>query len=135
MPWELALAVDPAAPQPIFLQIARALADDIRRGRLRAGAELPGSRALARSLSVHRNTVLAAYRVGDSPANVVTPLMAYFPLVVVFVQRYKKEAGIGSVVALMLPYVAVLTVAWILFFVAWYLIGIPLGPGAPVHVD
>ncbi|WP_437591470.1 PLP-dependent aminotransferase family protein [Sorangium sp. So ce1000] len=62
MPWELALAVDPAAPQPIFLQIARALADDIRRGRLRAGAELPGSRALARSLSVHRNTVLAAYR-------------------------------------------------------------------------
>ncbi|WP_437652519.1 PLP-dependent aminotransferase family protein [Sorangium sp. So ce1182] len=62
MPWELSLAVDPAAPQPIFLQIARALSDDIRRGRLRAGAELPGSRALARSLSVHRNTVLAAYR-------------------------------------------------------------------------
>ena len=53
----------------------------------------------------------------------------------IVVQRYKKEAGIGSVVALMLPYVAVLTVAWILFFVAWYLIGIPLGPGAPVHVD
>ena len=86
-------------------------------------------------LDVAPQTVLAAYRVGDSPANVVTPLMAYFPLVVVFVQRYKKEAGIGSVVALMLPYVAVLTVAWILFFVAWYLIGIPLGPGAPVHVD
>lgn len=62
MPWELSLALDPTAPQPIFLQIARALADDIRRGRLRAGAELPGSRALARSLSVHRNTVLAAYR-------------------------------------------------------------------------
>ncbi|WP_437308781.1 PLP-dependent aminotransferase family protein [Sorangium sp. So ce388] len=62
MPWELSLAVDAAAPQPIFLQIARALSDDIRRGRLRAGAELPGSRALARSLSVHRNTVLAAYR-------------------------------------------------------------------------
>jgi aminobenzoyl-glutamate transport protein len=86
-------------------------------------------------LDVAPQTVLAAYRVGDSPANVVTPLMAYFPLVVVFVQRYKKDAGIGSVVALMLPYVAVLTVAWILFFVAWYLIGIPLGPGAPVHVD
>ncbi|WP_434046041.1 MULTISPECIES: PLP-dependent aminotransferase family protein [Sorangium] len=62
MAWELSLAVDPASPQPIFLQIARALSDDIRRGRLRAGAELPGSRALARSLSVHRNTVLAAYR-------------------------------------------------------------------------
>ena len=73
--------------------------------------------------------MLAAYRVGDSPVNVVTPLMAYFPLIVVFVQRYKKDAGIGSVVALMLPYVVVLTVAWTLFFVAWYLIGIPLGPG------
>ena len=84
-------------------------------------------------LDVAPQTVLAAYRVGDSPANVVTPLMAYFPLVVVFAQRYKKDAGIGSVVALMLPYVVVLTVAWMLFFVAWYLIGIPLGPGSPVH--
>lgn len=62
MPWELSLALDPTSAEPIFLQIARAIADDIRRGRLRAGAELPGSRALARSLSVHRNTVLAAYR-------------------------------------------------------------------------
>lgn len=62
MTWELALALDPAADQPVFLQIARAVADDIRRGRLRAGAALPGSRALARTLSVHRNTVLAAYR-------------------------------------------------------------------------
>jgi len=86
-------------------------------------------------LDVAPQTVLAAYRVGDSPTNVITPLMAYFPLIVVFVQRYKKDAGIGSVVALMLPYVVVLTVAWTLFFIAWYLIGIPLGPGAPVHSD
>jgi GntR family transcriptional regulator / MocR family aminotransferase len=62
MPWELALALDPAADAPIFLQIARAVADDVRRGRLHPGAELPGSRALAGSLGVHRNTVLAAYR-------------------------------------------------------------------------
>ena len=62
MSWELALALDPAADAPVFLQIARAVADDVRRGRLRPGAELPGSRALARSLGVHRNTVLAAYR-------------------------------------------------------------------------
>jgi aminobenzoyl-glutamate transport protein len=84
-------------------------------------------------LGVAPQTVLAAYRVGDSPANVITPLMAYFPLVVVFTQRYRKDAGIGTVVSLMLPYVAILTVGWILFFVAWYLIGIPLGPGAGVH--
>jgi len=84
-------------------------------------------------LGVAPQTVLAAYRVGDSPFNVVTPLMAYFPLVVVFVQRYKKQAGIGTLVSLMLPYVVVLSIAWIAFFVAWYLIGIPLGPGSPVH--
>jgi aminobenzoyl-glutamate transport protein len=84
-------------------------------------------------LNVTPQTVLAAYRVGDSPLNVITPLMAYFPLIVVFVQRYQKGAGIGTVVSLMLPYVIILSVAWTLFFVAWYLVGIPLGPGSPVH--
>ncbi len=86
-------------------------------------------------LDVAPQTVLAAYRVGDSPANVITPLMAYFPLIVIFTQRYRKDAGIGTVVAMMLPYVLILTVVWTLFFVAWYLIGIPLGPGSPVHAD
>src|SRR5580698_9385316 len=62
MSWELALALDPSADQPVFLQIARAVAADVRRGRLHPGAELPGSRVLSRSLGVHRNTVLAAYR-------------------------------------------------------------------------
>src|SRR4029077_18422818 len=84
-------------------------------------------------LGVAPQTVLAAYRVGDSPVNVITPLMAYFPLIVVFVQRYSKSSGIGTVVSLMLPYVIILSVLWTAFFVAWYLIGIPLGPGAPVH--
>lgn len=85
-------------------------------------------------LNVAPQTVLAAYRVGDSPGNVLTPLMAYFPLIVIFTQRYKRDAGIGTVIALMLPYVVVLYIAWTLFFVAWYLIGIPLGPGSPVHI-
>jgi aminobenzoyl-glutamate transport protein len=84
-------------------------------------------------LNVTPQTVLAAYRVGDSPLNVITPLMAYFPLIVVFVKRYQRSAGIGTVVSLMLPYVIILSLAWTLFFVAWYLIGIPLGPGSPVH--
>ena len=84
-------------------------------------------------LDVAPQTVLAAYRVGDSPFNVITPLMAYFPLIVIFTKRYQKDAGIGTVVSLMLPYVVFLTVAWTLFFIAWYLLGIPLGPGSPVH--
>ncbi len=83
-------------------------------------------------LGVAPQTVLAAYRVGDSPFNVLTPLMAYFPLIVIFAKRYRKDAGIGTVVSLMLPYAIVLSILWTLFFVVWYLIGIPLGPGAPV---
>jgi aminobenzoyl-glutamate transport protein len=85
-------------------------------------------------LGVAPQTVLAAYRVGDSPFNVLTPLMAYFPLIVIFAKRYRQDAGIGTVVSLMLPYAIVLSILWTLFFVVWYLIGIPLGPGAPVKL-
>ncbi|MFC9324552.1 AbgT family transporter [Kitasatospora sp. NPDC057015] len=83
-------------------------------------------------LGVAPQTVLAAYRVGDSPANVITPLMVYLPFIVLLTQKYKKTSGVGTVVSLMMPYTIVVAVAWVLFFVAWYLIGIPLGPGAPV---
>ena len=85
-------------------------------------------------LDVAPQTVLAAYRVGDSPPNVITPLMAYFPLIVVFVRRYDRHAGIGTVVSMMLPYVIILGITWTALFIAWYLIGIPLGPGSPVHI-
>src|SRR5207248_7504317 len=60
--WELPLPLDPSANIPVFLQIAHAIAEDIRRGRLSRGDALPGSRTLAATLDVHRNTVLAAYR-------------------------------------------------------------------------
>jgi aminobenzoyl-glutamate transport protein len=83
-------------------------------------------------LGVEPQTVLAAYRLGDSPINVLTPLMPYFPLMVVFAARYQKDAGIGTVIALMVPYALVVLAAWVILFVAWYLIGIPLGPGWPV---
>jgi len=83
-------------------------------------------------LGIEPQTVLAAYRVADSPINIVTPIMAYFPLIVVFALRYDKRSGIGTVIALMLPYFVALTLVWTLFFVLWYLLGIPMGPGAPV---
>jgi aminobenzoyl-glutamate transport protein len=84
-------------------------------------------------LGIEPQTVLAAYRVGDSPTNVLTPLMPYFALIVVFAARYQKDAGIGTVMALMIPYTLVLTVAWTVFFFVWYALGIPLGPGWPVR--
>jgi aminobenzoyl-glutamate transport protein len=85
-------------------------------------------------LNVAPQTVLAAYRVGDSPLNVITPLMVYLPFIVTVAQRYDKDAGLGTVVALMLPYAVVVAVVWILLFILWFVLGIPLGPGYPVSV-
>jgi aminobenzoyl-glutamate transport protein len=79
-------------------------------------------------LGVAPEAVLAAYRVAASPPNVVTPLMPYFALIVVFAQRYQKGAGVGTVVAMMLPYAVAVSVVWILLFLAWELLGIPFGP-------
>jgi len=70
-----------------------------------------------------------AYRVGDSTTNIITPLMPYFALVVVFCQKYVKGAGIGTLLALMLPYSMVFLVGWSLLMVAYLLTGLPLGVG------
>jgi aminobenzoyl-glutamate transport protein len=73
----------------------------------------------------------AAYRVGDSTTNIITPLMPYFPLIVVFCTRYVKNTGIGTVVSYMLPYSVTLLVLWTIFLVVYWAIGIPLGLQAP----
>ena len=65
-------------------------------------------------LGVAPQTVLAAYRIGDSPMNVVTPLMVYLPFIVTVAQRYQKEPGIGTIIALMIPYVLFIAVTWIM---------------------
>jgi aminobenzoyl-glutamate transport protein len=78
-------------------------------------------------LGVPAAAVLAAYRVGDSPINAITPLNAYFALVVTFAQKYDKKAGVGTVVALMLPYVLWMILLWTLLFVVWYLMQLPWG--------
>ncbi len=74
-------------------------------------------------------TVLAAYRIGDSPMNVITPLMVYLPFLITVMQRYQKDTGIGTVIALMLPYTLIIAAVWIILFILWYVLGIPLGPG------
>jgi aminobenzoyl-glutamate transport protein len=83
-------------------------------------------------LDVPPQTVLAAYRIGDSPVNTLTPLMVYLPFIVTVAQRYKKDSGIGTVISLMLPYAAAIAVTWTLLFVIWFTFGIPLGPGYSV---
>ena len=79
-------------------------------------------------LGIDPDVVLAAYRVSDSPPNVINPLLPHFALVVGFAQRWQKDAGIGTVVAMMLPYAAVTLIAWTLLFFAWYGLGLPFGP-------
>ncbi|MEM7105254.1 MAG: AbgT family transporter [Bacteroidota bacterium] len=69
----------------------------------------------------------AAYRVGDSSTNIITPLMPYFPLVVVFCQRYFKQTGIGTLVSIMIPYSIAFLILWTIFLVIFWIIGIPLG--------
>ena len=72
----------------------------------------------------------AAYRVGDSSTNIITPLMPYFALVYAFVKRYDNNAGMGTMIVLMLPYSMVFLATWSLMLAVWIFAGWPLGPGA-----
>ncbi len=79
--------------------------------------------------------VQVVYRIGDSVSNAVSPMMSYFALVLAFVERYDKNSGIGSVIAMMLPYSMIFTILWLIFLIIWMLIGIPVGPGAPINLN
>jgi aminobenzoyl-glutamate transport protein len=83
-------------------------------------------------LGVSPEGTTAAYRVGDSATNIITPLMVYFPLILVFCQRHQPDFGLGSLTATMLPYSLWLLVAGLLLTIVWIYLGIDLGPGAPV---
>ena len=78
-------------------------------------------------LGISPDLTQAAYRVGDSTSNIITPLMPYFPLVVVYCQKYVKSTGIGTVVAMMLPYTISFIVLWTAFLLLMWGVGIPLG--------
>jgi aminobenzoyl-glutamate transport protein len=75
----------------------------------------------------------AAYRIGDSVTNILTPLMPYFPLVIVFAQKYDREVGIGTIISAMLPYSIAFALGGLLLLGVWLLAGFPLGPDAPLH--
>lgn len=81
-------------------------------------------------LGVSPDLTQAAYRVGDSSTNIITPLLPYFPLIVVFCRRYVTGSGIGTLVALMLPFSITLLVLWTAFLLGFWALGIPLGLGA-----
>lgn len=76
-----------------------------------------------------------AYRIGDSTTNIITPLMSYFAMIVVFAKRYDKDAGLGTLISTMIPYSIAFLIFWSLLLVVWYLLGLPLGPGASLFVN
>lgn len=76
----------------------------------------------------------AAYRIGDSSTNIISPLMSYFAMIVVFAKRYDKKSGIGTIISTMLPYSLVFLAGWTLLMIFWYALKLPLGPGAGLFV-
>ena len=85
-------------------------------------------------LGVSPDGATAVYRVGDSATNIITPLMVYFPLILVFARRWVGSFGLGSLTAIMLPYSVWMLISGILLVVAWTFLGFDLGPGAPMAV-
>jgi len=75
----------------------------------------------------------AAYRVGDGATNIITPLMVYFPLILIFAQRWKRDYGIGSLTAIMIPYSVGMLISGLLLTMLWAGLGLPLGGGATVE--
>ncbi len=76
----------------------------------------------------------AAYRIGDSVTNIISPMMSYFALIVAFVARYDKKAGIGTIVATMIPYSVAFLIVWTVMLVIWISFDLPVGPGAPLYL-
>lgn len=73
-----------------------------------------------------------AYRIADSSTNIISPLMTYFAIIIAFAQKYDKKMGIGTLISTMLPYSIYFLVGWTIVLVVWMLLGIELGPGAPI---
>ncbi|MGO2127460.1 MAG: AbgT family transporter [Pseudoalteromonas prydzensis] len=79
-------------------------------------------------------TIQAAYRIGDSVTNLITPMMSYFGLILAVATKYKKDMGIGTLVATMLPYSMIFFVGWVALFYLWvFVFGLPVGPGSPIY--
>jgi aminobenzoyl-glutamate transport protein len=74
------------------------------------------------------------YRIGDSVTNIISPMMSFFALIIVYFNKYDEKSGIGTLVATMLPYSVVFFIGWIILLVCWLLLGVQLGPGAGIHL-
>jgi len=83
----------------------------------------------------HPGLTQAAFRIGDSVTNLITPMMSYFALIVTFAQKYDEKYGIGTIISTMIPYSLILTLFWTLLLVVWMMTGLPLGPDGPIFIQ
>ena len=85
-------------------------------------------------LGYHPGFTQAAFRIGDSVTNVVTPMMSYFALIVTYAQNYNEKYGIGTIISLMIPYTVLFLLAWAVLITIWMLLGVPVGIDGPIHM-
>ncbi len=83
----------------------------------------------------HPGITQAAFRIGDSLTNLITPMMSYFALIVTFAEKYDKRYGIGTIISTMLPYTIFLGIVWIAVLMIWMWLGIPVGPDGPIYLN
>lgn len=83
----------------------------------------------------HPGLTQAAFRIGDSVTNIITPMMSYFALIVTFAQKYDEKYGIGTIISTMIPYTVFMTLVWTALLVLWMYLGIPLGFDGPVYMN
>lgn len=86
-------------------------------------------------LGYHPGLTQAAFRIGDSLTNIITPMMSYFALIVTFSQKYDERFGMGTIISTMLPYTIILAVLWSILLIIWMLLGLPLGPDGFLYLN
>lgn len=86
------------------------------------------------NLNITPEMTLMAYRIADSSTNIISPLMSYFAMIIVFAQRYDEDSGIGTLISTMLVYSFAFLAVWTVLLIIWFALGLPLGPGAPLTV-
>ena len=84
-------------------------------------------------LGISPELTQVAYRIGDSTTNIISPLMNYFAMIVIFAQKHDKKSGIGTLISTMMPYTMIFLIGWILLLGIWMALGLPIGPGAGLH--
>jgi aminobenzoyl-glutamate transport protein len=85
-------------------------------------------------LGYHPGLTQAAFRIGDSVTNVITPMMSYFALIVTYAQKYDEKNGIGTIISLMIPYTVIFMIVWAILITIWFTLGIPVGFDGPIHM-